>query len=252
MSRLVAVIGLGRFGSRLAREIVKGGGSVLGFDIDKGVTAGLGRIEGIDTHPLRRGQVEHQLREFDPESWDVAVVAIGENFESQQHCIAALQRLGVKEIIARGQSESHKLILRKIGGGGLSRIISPEEEFAEGLAREILRPDWRKVIELAPDVVLIEAAVPESMFGRSLKDLGVGAEYGVLVVGVTRGGALLQRDADEAQSGDPDEQKNEGEQEDSGVIMPARAETQLEQDDTFTLVGKRNRIEDFLDLRPMD
>jgi Trk K+ transport system NAD-binding subunit len=99
-------------------------------------------------------------------------------------------------------------------------------------------------LELPGQCELIEAAVPESMFGCSLKELRVGAEHGVLVIGVRRGGALLNdNDNDNDNDDEPDSE------EDESRIMPAGAETRLEKDDTFTLVGRSEALRDFLDLR---
>jgi Trk K+ transport system NAD-binding subunit len=120
-------------------------------------------------------------------------------------------------------------------------IISPEIGFASQLAKKLARRDLKQVLELG-QCELIEAAVPESMFGCSLKELRVGAEHGVLVIGVRRGGALLN-DNDNDDDDEPDSDKDESR------IMPAGAETRLEKDDTFTLVGRSEALRDFLDLR---
>lgn len=235
--RIVAVIGLGRFGESLAVELANAGASVIAFDHEAELVERVDQKRDVTAHLLSRGRFREQIVGFDPQSWDVAVVAIGEDFEQQQNCVLALAEIGVRHIVGRAQSSVHRKILRCIGGDEME-IISPEIGFASQLAKKLARRGLKQVLRLAGKCELIEAAVPESMFGCSLKELRVGAEHSILVIGVRRGGVLLNDNDDEPDS-----------DEDVSRIMPAGAETRLEKDDTFTLVGKSEALRDFLDLR---
>ena len=204
--RIVAVVGLGRFGESLAVELANAGASVIAFDLELGPVERVDQEKNVTAHQLSRGRFREQIERFDPQSWDVAVVAIGENFEQQQNCVLALAELGVRHIVGRAQSRVHRKILRCIGGDEME-IISPEIGFASQLAKRLARRDLKQVLELPGQCELIEAAVPESMFGCSLKELRVAAEHGVLVIGVRRGGALLNdndNDDDDDNDNEPD------------------------------------------------
>ena len=249
----IAVIGAGRFGEALAIELAQAGVNVLVFDRKKDVVKRLEALGAMNCVWVAPGQLEALIKHHGPQEWDVAVVAIGEDFEQQQKCVLVLEDIGVKTIIGRAQSETHQEILRLIAPDTIE-IIRPERECAKALALKLVRHELKSVLSLKDDCQLIEAAIPTALVGYSLKELRIGAEHGVLVVGVTRGGASSSDpESEDRDNGDDPRDGADAKEKENGSrepLFPPGAETILEKDDTFTLVGRTAALKDFLALHP--
>lgn len=119
----VAVIGLGRFGSSLATELVNGGHQVLGIDTDEKIVQALSTTL---THVVSADTTDEEtLRELGIQDMDSAVVAIGADLEASILTASLLLQLGVKQVWAKANSTSHGRILEQLG---VHHVIFPEKE----------------------------------------------------------------------------------------------------------------------------
>lgn len=212
----VAVIGLGRFGMALARQLGASGVQVIAMDRNPQLVAEVKdhvdlavRLDSTDRQALLSQEIDKV---------DVGVVAIGENFEAALLATALLKQLGVPEIICRAQTQVHARIFQQIGA---DRVIQPEEETGSQLARQLANPHLVDFIRLADGFTLIEIEAPRAFQRKSIRDLGLRARYDVNLV-------VLRR----AIPGATDEQGKPLER----VIVPTPDEV-IQPDDVLVVVG---------------
>jgi trk system potassium uptake protein TrkA len=173
----VVVIGLGRFGSRLAGSLVQLGNDVLAIDSNHE------RVQHWSSHLDRVVQAdsteESVLRQVGVADFQRVVVAIGASVEASVLAVLALTELGVPQIWARATSEKHAKILSSVGA---HHVIFPEAETGERVAHLIVSK-MLDFIEFEDEFAIAKVRVPASMAGRSLRELAPADRYGVMVVG---------------------------------------------------------------------
>lgn len=177
----VAVIGLGRFGSALALELVKSGHQVLGIDADEKIVQSL---SGELTHVLSADTTDEEtLRELGIAEMDSAVVAIGADLESSILTASLLLQMGVKQVWAKANSAPHGKILRQLG---VHHVIFPEYEMGRRVAHQV-SGESLDYVHIDEDFVMVKVECPPSFDGQNLADLKIRSTYGVTVVASSRG-----------------------------------------------------------------
>jgi trk system potassium uptake protein TrkA len=176
----VCVIGLGQFGSHLARALVKMGCEVLAIDIDES------RIEDVrdDVHRALIGDVRNyqMLASVLTPSLDEAVICLGAaDLEPSILCTLNLKRIGVKQIRSTAVNDDHAQILLAVGA---TEIIFPERDAALRTARRVANPDIRDMFPLAEDYRIMEIEAPGKTHGKTLAQLDLRALFGILVLAV--------------------------------------------------------------------
>ncbi len=202
MKKQVAVIGLGRFGSSVARSLYNLGHDVLGMDVSEDRVQGM---MGSVTYPVTGdGTNETVLRELGILDYDAAVVAVGSDIAASIMASVLLKTLGVPYVASRARDELHGNALELLG---VNKVIHAEAEMGVRLAHNLFNPDVQEYLELAPNFGLSRIKVPSRFVQMSLKELGfsnVRDKYGLAVLAIKRGKDItLNPDADDRlQSGD--------------------------------------------------
>ncbi|HAA01398.1 MAG TPA: potassium transporter KtrA, partial [Flavobacteriales bacterium] len=167
-----AVIGVGRYGSSIARRLAQKGAEVYCFDQDeekidnvKDDVAYAATLDSTDDKAL----VSQNISDVDG-----VVVAIGENFEATILTCAHLIDLGIKRVIARAHGPQQKMILEKIG---VKEILLPEEEVAFVVAERLLNPSILSFLQLPDDYEIAEIRAPKNIVNRTLNDIGLRDKY---------------------------------------------------------------------------
>ena len=184
----IAIIGMGVFGMGLAQALMKSGVPVCAVDSDPAIVETI--KDQVTTAVIMDATQEKALREAEIDRMDVAIVAIGEdNLENSIMTTALLKQLGVKTVIARSCNELHARILHQVGA---SRVINPEQDIGERLARQLIRPGLQELLELPGEACIARLPVPRRFVGKTLEQLGVRKNYGVTVLGLERGRAPVE------------------------------------------------------------
>lgn len=208
-----AVIGLGRFGSSLAKELIKLGYEVLGIDKDEEAVE---EMSDELTHVVVADATDEDvIRSLGIRNFDCVVVSIGDNIQASILTAILLKDSGVGMVVAKALSELHGKVLQKIG---VDRIIYPERDMGIRVAHQLVSPNLLDYIELSKDYTIAELAVPRSLNGRSLKELDPRARYGCSVVAINKK---------------------------SGVIIAPTAEDMVEERDVMVVIGTNEQIETF-------
>jgi len=164
--RNFSVIGLGTFGTTVARELARFGNHVIGIDRDAAVVNRL--ANDLSEAAIADGSDQGALRELGLDGYDVAVIAMGENLESSSVSAITLKMIGVPEVWAKATSKMHHRILSKIG---VDRVIHPEEEMGRHIAQMLNSPLMRDYVSLGNGFHVVNIVVPERLAGKSLSML---------------------------------------------------------------------------------
>ena len=176
------VIGLGRFGSEVARQLCKQGCEVLAMDIHSDLVQQV--AEDVTHAVVGDGQDKEVLRALGAGNFDCAIIAIGDNLAASVLTIMNLKELEVPYIVCKAHDDTHRAVLEKLGA---DRVVIPEYEFAGRLARSLASHNVLDYIELSPDYGILEVPAPKSWVGKSLKELNVRAKLGVNIIAVESG-----------------------------------------------------------------
>jgi trk system potassium uptake protein TrkA len=221
MRRQFVVVGLGRLGIAMVETLHSLGYDVLGIDKREDVIQDL--ADDLPNAHLVAADAtdEDVLRGLNVEGFDSAAVVIGENHvEAGILATANLKELGVPMIVARATDGLHARVLERVGA---DRVIQPEREMGEQVARTLASPAVLDYVDLGGDEAVIEATVPKGWVGRSLAELGLSRKLGITVL------ALKPKD---------------------GAGSIPRGETVLREGDVIVVGGSRERLDASELLRP--
>ena len=177
------VIGLGRFGSTLARQLCKLGAEVLAMDVHNDLVQ---QVADDVTHAVvGDAQDKDVLRALGVRDFDCAIVAIGTDLAASVLTVMNLQELEVPYIICKAHDETHSRVLQKLG---VNKVVIPEQENAVRLARSLNSHNVLDYIELSEDYGILEIPAPKSWIGQTLKELNIRAKLGVNIIAVENNG----------------------------------------------------------------
>ena len=211
----VMVIGLGRFGSALASQLVELGHEVLGVDTDADLVRRHGReltrtavVDGTD--PVA-------LEQVGAADFPCAVVAIGTGGVARVLTVTALSDLVIPNIWAKAISKPHARILERVGA---HHVVSPESEMGQRVAH-LVTGRVMEYLELDPGFALVETTTPAELTGRTLTEVSLRSRYGLTVVCIKPAG---------------------------GTFTYATADTRLGRDDVLLVAGESRLAQAFAEL----
>ncbi len=176
-----AVIGLGRFGSRLAKNLAAAGAEVIAVDADRRIVEEL--RDQVTLAIALDATDEQALKLQGVDQVDCAVVGIGHNFEANALTTALLKSLRVKRVISRAANQMQAKILSRIGADS---VVSPEDESADRWSHRLLSPFMIDHIELGEGYALVQMATPGDWKGKTLAELDLRKRFNVTIVAIKR------------------------------------------------------------------
>jgi len=175
----VVVIGLGIFGSQLARQLYESGLDVIAVDKNKDVVQ---RIKDYSTKAVVADASEKEaLESIGVATDDVVVISLGEDLSASTLLTLHLKELKVKDIIVKVPNEDYKRILLKVGA---SDAIIPEREMANKVARGIISPNVLEYLPISEDYTIVELAPPTAFIGKTLAELDLRKKYNLQVIAI--------------------------------------------------------------------
>jgi trk system potassium uptake protein len=179
--RQFVVIGLGSFGSSVAKTLYTLGNEVLAVDSDEAI------VREIADYVTHAAQVdtsdEKSLRDLGISNFDVAVIGMGSDVQASIMATLIVKDLGVRYIISKAHDEKHAKLLYKIGA---DRVVFVERDMGVRVAHNIVASNILDYIELSPDYNIAEIVSPEGWYGKTLREIDVRANYGLSVIGIKR------------------------------------------------------------------
>jgi trk system potassium uptake protein TrkA len=175
----VVVIGLGIFGSQLARQLYDKGIEVVAIDKNKDVVQ---RIKDHSTKAVLADATDKEVLEsIGIDAADTVVISFGEDLSASTLLTLYLKEMKVKEVIVKVPNEDYKRILLKVGA---SEAIIPEREIANKVARSIISPNVLEYLPITEDYTIVELAPPSSFIGKSLAELDLRKRYQLQVIAI--------------------------------------------------------------------
>jgi trk system potassium uptake protein len=185
------VIGLGRFGFRVATTLAENGMEVLGIDSNESIVASI--RDQITQAVCLKVHDESSLRSIGVEEMDTVIVAMGENF-AQSILVTALlkKRLNTPRVITRAVSEIHKDILKLIGA---DQVVLPEQEIGSKLADNLSYP-YAYITRVTPDFGFSQLITPTKFVGKTVGELRLFDKYSVHCIAVRKNDSIIPIDVD--------------------------------------------------------
>lgn len=177
----IAVIGLGGFGLELVKCLHIEKHEVVAIDINMEL------IDVIKDHCTNAicldATDENAMKSQGLEDFDFVILAIADNFETLIISADILKRLGVKQIIARYQTELHVRILKMLG---ITNVFNPEERAAQNMAEMFSHSSIKGTIILSEKYRISEVIVPKTFIGKSIFDIKLRELYNLNLITIKR------------------------------------------------------------------
>lgn len=180
-----AVLGLGRYGSSVAKELARCGAEVLAVDRDielvNNLTGEVPLCKCADiTDPI-------VIKQLGISNFDVVIIAAGGSLEVSVLATMLCKEAGVKTVIAKCSSEMHRKILSKVGA---DKVVLPESESGTRLAKNLLSSGFVDIMELDNNVSIIELDILPDWVGKSLIHLDLRKKYDINVIALKKDGKI--------------------------------------------------------------
>src|ERR687895_855548 len=196
----VMVIGLGRFGAAVARELERLGHEVLAVDRTEQL---VNDIAPDVTHAVQLDAAdEDALRSAGAGDFSTAIVAISTDAEPSIFATMVLKRLGVRTVIAKAGSLLHGEILSRVGA---DRVVFPERETGLRLAHSFNVPNVIDYLDVAPGFGIEKIRPPKSFIGRTLGELDLKGRLGLTPVALRRDKQVIVNPARDERIAEADE-----------------------------------------------
>ncbi|MDQ0885674.1 trk system potassium uptake protein TrkA [Paenibacillus sp. V4I9] len=213
MRKQFAIIGMGRFGSSVAKTLSQLGFEVLAIDHREETVQ---EVSAFVTHAVQADSTDEEaLRALGIRNFDVVVVAIGEDIQASILTTLILKEMGIPTTVVKAVNDLHGKVLKKIGA---DKVVYPERDMGQRVAHHLISSNIIDYIELSADYSIVEIKVSTQMIGKSLKQLDIRAKYGCNVIAIKQNEQL---------------------------IIPPSAEEPLRMDDILVIVGKNSNLQTF-------
>lgn len=213
MRKQFAIIGMGRFGSSVAKTLSQLGFEVLAIDHREETVQ---EVSAFVTHAVQADSTDEEaLRALGIRNFDVVVVAIGEDIQASILTTLILKEMGIPTTVVKAVNDLHGKVLKKIGA---DKVVYPERDMGQRVAHHLISSNIIDYIELSADYSIVEIKVSTQMIGKSLKQLDIRAKYGCNVIAIKQNEQL---------------------------IIPPSAEESLRMDDILVIVGKNSNLQTF-------
>ena len=176
------VIGLGRFGTSVAKTLYEAGENILGIDVSEELVQ-----DRINNNILKNAIIGDAsdgkiLKDIGAENFDIAFICIGD-IEASVMIALNLKELGIKSIIAKAINKKHGKVLTKIGA---TEIVYPEEHMGKRIAELTMNTDVIEHLKFTDNFVLVEVKAPSLFWNNSLIKLDVRNKYNINIVGIKK------------------------------------------------------------------
>ena len=175
----VLLIGMGRFGHHLCKNLVELGNDVMIIDSDEKSVEDLTPIVtsvliGDCTNP-------EVLKSIGVGNYDICFVCIGSNFQSSLEITSLLKDLGAKYVVSKASRDIHKKFLLR---NGADEVIYPDRDIAEKTARRFSTDNVFDYIELTHDYSVYEIPPLDKWVGKTISESNIRANYNISILGI--------------------------------------------------------------------
>ncbi|GIN61353.1 ktr system potassium uptake protein C [Robertmurraya siralis] len=182
MKKEFAVIGLGRFGGSIVRELAEEGMEVMAIDTKEDR---VNEFSMIASHAVMGDTTDESvLKGLGIRNFDHVIVAIGDNIQASILTTLMLKELGVKHITVKAQNDYHEKVLLKIGA---DTVVHPERDMGKRIAHKMVSNSVLDYLELSDEHSIVEIVAGGALIGHTILELDIRAKYGINIVAIKRG-----------------------------------------------------------------
>lgn len=182
----ILIIGLGRFGTYMAKKFTELGNHVMVLDTDEEKVNEI--LPYVTSAQIGDATKTAVLDGLGIDNFDLCAVCMGENFQGSLEATSLLKEGGAKYVLSRASTEIQAKFLMR---NGADEVIFPEKQTAERLAVRYSANNVFDYIQLTPEYAIYEIPTPPSWAGKTIRDKGVRAKYNVNILGTKRAGTLV-------------------------------------------------------------
>lgn len=176
------IIGLGTFGTQLARQLSREGHEIVAVDNDP---AHVNQLKDEIEYLIQADCTDlNAFHEIPIDACDAVILAIGEDFEASLTIAANIQQLGAKRIISRIINPLHGRLLKLLK---IDELMIPEAMAAAWLARTLKTPDFLNSFELGSGYEVVQVKAPDSIVGKTLQEAAIRDRYQLNLVTIAKG-----------------------------------------------------------------
>lgn len=180
------IVGLGRFGEALARELAKSGAELLVIDRDE---ERVQEMRELTENALVVNTLDKKtLAETGIQNCDIAIVCIGEHMESSILTTLNLVSLGIPSVISKATSPEHGEILTRLG----AEVVYPERDMAERLANRLVNNSVLDFIQLSEKINISKLITPEAFIGKTVQEVGLRSHFNLNIIAIQNGADVLE------------------------------------------------------------
>ena len=176
------VIGVGYFGSAVARTLAASGKSVIAIDIDQSklrdLSAEVSSVYQIDDLS------KEALEDAGIGNCATVVIGIGENLEASILVTLDCIEIGVPRVISKAGSQEHGKILQKLG----AEVIFPEDDAGERLAMSLISKANLDMLPISEEFSIISIDLNPNFSGKTIVDLNWRKKYNINVIALIKDG----------------------------------------------------------------
>ena len=184
-SKSVLLIGLGRFGTQIARKLYDLNHKVMAIDSrEERVQAVSSFVEVAQTGDTTDEEV---LRSLGVDNYDLCIVSIADDFKSSLITTSRLKELGAQYVVARASDDIHEKLLKD---NGADEVVYPEKQFADWTAIRYTSEHVLDYIELDDGYSIFEVNVPEKWVDKSIIELDVRKKHNINIIAITVNGKM--------------------------------------------------------------
>ncbi len=185
-TRTFAVLGLGRYGMAVAKELVENSKEVLAVDINQKTVNDAAAFLPIckcadvtDAEAIERLGIANV---------DVVIISMASNLEATVMAITLCKEVGVKRVVVKCANETHQKIFLRVGA---DEVVFPENESGIRLAKTLANTNFLDLFSLSKDVSLVEIDVKDEWVGKNLIELNLRKKYSFNVVAILKGKEIV-------------------------------------------------------------
>lgn len=209
---LYGIIGLGRFGTSLAEELIASGKDVICLDIDE--TKLLPLKNKIDQLYLVQQINRDVLLDSGIQNCQTVIICIGKSVENSIMATLNVIELGVPTVISKANTADHGRVLRKIG----AKVVFPEVDMGNRLAKNLTSRNTLDFLALSSKFSIIEFELKNTLVDKTVKDANLRGRFHLNIIAIIRGEEVI------------------------GEISP---DTLFEKDDRIVVAGNNGHISEF-------
>lgn len=182
----VLLIGLGRFGRHVAKELHEMKHQIMAIDCNEE------RVEAVLSY-VTSAQIgdctnENFIQSLGVRNFDLCIVAIGDNFQNSLETTSLLKEAGATMVVARAARDIHKKFLLR---NGADYVVYPESQLAHWTAIRYTADHIMDYIELDDNHGIYEISVPEEWIGKSVGELDIRKKHNINIMGTKKNGEMF-------------------------------------------------------------